>query len=140
MVRYVELDVLLVDVMLETIAYAWAAVAGASVALQVGGTVKLNETPAANLPHSLYVSQTCVLVGAIWLAGLSVLRGGERPQWPKRTWSCFGGFVTAPLFVTTLAASLLGTQMVLMILLICALGAAFVFYFLEQWEAILVLS
>jgi len=113
--------------MFALVSWVWAMLAGVSVPLQVGGTIRLNATPADRLQHSLYVNEACIFVGALWLALLSLVQHGERPQWPKRKWSWFGGLVVAPSFVTTPAASLLGTQLVLMLLLVGMIGAAITF-------------
>lgn len=115
-------------------AAVWAVLAGASVTLQLGGTIALNgkasynvETLQTHVMRSLYVAQGGNLVGAVWLAVLAVVVPGDPPQRPQELWYVFGGIVTLPAFVATPAAQVLGLQLVLMLLLLGMIGAALVF-------------
>lgn len=109
------------------LACIWAFLAGASVALQVGGGVVLNDTTSPQLPHSAYVFVGCLAVGALWLMLLQQLQGGATPKRPKYIWSCCGGMLIAPAFVCTPAAALLGTQLTLTLLLLGMMSSAFLF-------------
>eukprot|EP00435_Cladocopium_sp_Y103_P049259 s967_g14.t2 len=88
-----------------------ALLAGASVTLQVGAGIVLNDTPAPKLAHAAYVTVGNMVAGGLWLLILSILQGGPAPAKPKYLWSAFGGLVVLPGFVATPAAALLGTQM-----------------------------
>ena len=137
--------------------YVWAAVAGASVTLSVGLGIVLNRTQGPVVPHAAYVFVGNVAVGAVFLGILALrgdqkglfpwpsrvkklgvmgemrlLQGGEACERPKYLWSCCGGLVIGPAFVTFPAAHLLGTQLCLTLVLLGMMSTAFGFDWLAN--------
>lgn len=118
---------LLFHAMPTILAYLWAIAAGVSVAFQVGGGIILNDTPSPAFAHASYVFSINLGIGAVWLLALVRLQGGPTPNAPTRKWSVLGGFAIIPVFVCTPAAAFLGTQMILMLVLIGMMTCAIVF-------------
>ncbi|CAE7438940.1 Zranb3 [Symbiodinium sp. CCMP2456] len=118
---------LLFDAMPTILAYLWAIAAGVSVAFQVGGGIILNDTPSPAFAHASYVFSINLGIGAVWLLALVRLQGGPAPNAPTRKWSVLGGFAIIPVFVCTPAAAFLGTQMILMLVLVGMMTCAIIF-------------
>mmetsp|Transcript_110997 Transcript_110997/g.264840 ORF Transcript_110997/g.264840 Transcript_110997/m.264840 type:complete len:350 (+) Transcript_110997:47-1096(+) len=118
---------LLFHAMPTILAYLWAIAAGVSVAFQVGGGIILNDTPSPAFAHASYVFSINLGIGAVWLLALVRLQGGPTPNAPTRKWSVLGGFAHIPVFVCTPAAAFLGTQMILMLVLVGMMTCAIVF-------------
>mmetsp|Transcript_63857 Transcript_63857/g.149935 ORF Transcript_63857/g.149935 Transcript_63857/m.149935 type:complete len:345 (-) Transcript_63857:85-1119(-) len=118
---------LIFDSMPQILAWLWAVFAGVSVALQIGAGVLLNDTPSPPFPHAAYVFSINLGIGAAWLLLLVKTQGGPKPSMPAKRWSVFGGLFAAPVFVCTPAAALLGTQMILMLVLVGMMTTGIIF-------------
>lgn len=61
------------------------------------------------------------------MSEMRLLQGGEACERPKYLWSCLGGLMIAPVFLSIPAARLLGTQLCLTLVLLGMMSAAFGF-------------
>jgi uncharacterized membrane protein YdcZ (DUF606 family) len=105
----------------------WAALVGTSVPLAMVCTIKLNSTaaPSERSYHAFYVSQLCIVIGALELLPLAVK--ADRPMTkPKQWWHLAGGLCSLPAFFTIRAGSVLGSQLVLVAILAALLSTYFI--------------
>jgi len=104
----------------------WAALVGTSVPLEMVNVTYLNSEASKDqkVYHAFYVSNLAVAFGAVELLPLSV-RASKPLAKPMRWWHLAGGVCSLPAFFTIAAASMFGTQAVLVVQLAGLLATFF---------------